>query len=210
MQVDSRPIQGGTVSTSHGSPLGTSSPGTADTPVTSSTSSISQPTTPHSFFQTALYNAEDAMQNTHTPENPKKSRHAEGGYQRHYNGSIITTMASGHTVSSNTITSVLAGRANTATVSVNTPSLATNPPLPNKQQSGVAVSTVANQVPVTTASVSKSPLEMVQSVVSSIQIPQVSNACSLPQQQHQHQQQQHQQHSNMQVGSIEVVSIKVL
>lgn len=37
----------------------------------------------------------------------------------------VTTMASGHTVSSNTITSVLAGRAPTATVSV---SAASSPP----------------------------------------------------------------------------------
>lgn len=36
---------------------------------------------------------------------------------------VVTTMASGHTASSNTITSVLAGKANTATVSVSNPGL---------------------------------------------------------------------------------------
>ena len=36
---------------------------------------------------------------------------------------IVTTMASGHTASSNTITSVLAGKANTATVSVSNPGM---------------------------------------------------------------------------------------
>lgn len=67
--------------------------------------------------------------------------------------SNITTMASGRTSSSNTITSVLAGRTNTSVVTVNTLEDQLLPP--NQQQ------------PVT----SKTPLEMVQSVVSSIQVP---------------------------------------
>jgi hypothetical protein len=48
-QLDSRPIQGGTVSTSHGSPIGTNSPANSDTP-TSSTLNISQPATPQSLI----------------------------------------------------------------------------------------------------------------------------------------------------------------
>ena len=48
-QLDSRPIQGGTVSTSHGSPIGTNSPANSDTP-TSSTTNISQPATPQSLI----------------------------------------------------------------------------------------------------------------------------------------------------------------
>lgn len=47
--LDSRPIQGGTVSTSHGSPIGTNSPANSDCP-TSSTSNISQPATPQSLI----------------------------------------------------------------------------------------------------------------------------------------------------------------
>lgn len=67
-------------------------------------------------------------------------------------------MASGRTVGSNTITSVLAGRANTATVSVNSPaSLPASTPTTPTNQGGAL-------------SVAKSPLEMVQSVVSSIQV----------------------------------------
>lgn len=65
----------------------------------------------------------------------------------------VTTMASGRTASSNTITSVLAGRANTSVVTVNTSEDQIIPP--------------SQQQPVT----SKTPLEMVQSVVSSIQVP---------------------------------------
>lgn len=65
----------------------------------------------------------------------------------------ITTMASGRTASSNTITSVLAGRTNTSVVTVNTSEDQVLPP--NQQQ------------PIT----SKTPLEMVQNVVSNIQVP---------------------------------------
>lgn len=65
----------------------------------------------------------------------------------------VTTMASGRTASSNTITSVLAGRANTSVVTVNT--------------SEDQVLPINQQQPIT----SKTPLEMVQSVVSSIQVP---------------------------------------
>jgi hypothetical protein len=65
----------------------------------------------------------------------------------------VTTMASGRTASSNTITSVLAGRTNTSVVTVNTSEDQVLPP--------------SQQQPIT----SKTPLEMVQSVVSSIQVP---------------------------------------
>lgn len=77
------------------------------------------------------------------PQRPDKTRYT----------SNITTMASGRTASSNTITSVLAGRTNTSVVTVNTLEDQLLPP--NQQQ------------PIT----SKTPLEMVQSVVSSIQVP---------------------------------------
>lgn len=146
-------------------------------------------------------------------ENPKKRQILEG-YQPHphtvnsrmnYNASsVITTMASGHTVSSNTITSVLAGRANTATVSVNTPSGIPNPAiniLTGKTSQPVNVpssSAHQNSIPIVHSqppmSVSKSPLEMVQSVVSSIQVPQAS----APSLQHQH----HNQQQNVQVHNL--------
>lgn len=73
----------------------------------------------------------------------------------------VTTMASGRTFGSNTITSVLAGRAQTATVSVNVPGIV---PSLNIHP--------ATSVPQNSQFVSKSPLEMVQNVVSSIQVPQ--------------------------------------
>ncbi|CAI6349266.1 unnamed protein product [Macrosiphum euphorbiae] len=73
----------------------------------------------------------------------------------------VTTMASGRTASSNTITSVLAGRANTSVVTVNTSEDQVLPP--------------SRQQPVT----SKTPLEMVQSVVSSIQVPTSSEKSSI-------------------------------
>lgn len=65
----------------------------------------------------------------------------------------VTTMASGRTVGSNTITSVLAGRTNTSVVTANT---SEDQVLPPSQPQTVT---------------SKTPLEMVQSVVSSIQVP---------------------------------------
>lgn len=80
-------------------------------------------------------------------------------------------MASGRTVSSNTITSVLAGRANTATVSVNNPTnvvISSASCLPVNQE---VHSNTSGSMQTGTMCVTKSPLEMVQSVVSSIQIP---------------------------------------
>ncbi|XP_050538813.1 uncharacterized protein LOC126904125 isoform X2 [Daktulosphaira vitifoliae] len=67
----------------------------------------------------------------------------------------VTTMASGKTASCNTVTSVLAGRTNTSVVTVNT----------SEEQ---AIPVGQQNVP------NKTPLEMVQSVVSSIQIPPTS------------------------------------
>ncbi|KAF2904751.1 hypothetical protein ILUMI_01421 [Ignelater luminosus] len=82
-------------------------------------------------------------------------------------------MASGRTVGSNTITSVLAGRANTSTVSVNSPA---NIPITTissilSNQASSLISAAAMPSQAITVNVSKSPLEMVQSVVSSIQVP---------------------------------------
>ncbi|KAJ8961744.1 hypothetical protein NQ318_021344, partial [Aromia moschata] len=85
-----------------------------------------------------------------------------------YTSGVVTTMASGRTVGSNTITSVLAGRANTATVSINSPSSMPGSSTPNSMV-GQNAPTVQTQA--ITVNVSKSPLEMVQSVVSSIQVP---------------------------------------
>lgn len=89
-------------------------------------------------------------------------------YHPHRNTSfpsgIVTTMASGRTVGSNTITSVLAGRTNTATVSINSPSSSSPSSMSNPNSPSVQTQPV-------TVNVSKSPLEMVQSVVSSIQVP---------------------------------------
>ncbi|XP_070511248.1 uncharacterized protein [Cardiocondyla obscurior] len=301
-QTDSRPIQGGTVSTSHGSPIGTNSPANSDTPAASTPGisqpatpqslissqpatphSYSQPPTPHSHVsgqmssQTLTPQAQQQLsqsliggniqeQRSETPSSGTMSssgippstspsqtsssasdnltsqvkrqvtrQNSLDGYQPHphtvntvsripvntFNGtsSVITTMASGHTVSSNTITSVLAGRANTATVSINTPSAIPNLAipclLPNKSQHQTQSTMLTNMpnTPVTThssiplsqssmISVSKSPLEMVQSVVSSIQVPQTSTNSSLQpqmqQQQHQQQQQQHHNHQQQQ------------
>ena len=311
---DSRPIQGGTVSTSHGSPIGTNSPANSDTPTSSSATCISQPDTPqslilsqpstprsysqpptpHSFStsghtsqsltpqsfisQTSTLQGQQPSQSSicstigqehrsatpiqmsNSNDNPPNIYQASNyppiseiskkqisnnmrqtleGYQPYpqtltsgsriplnaYSASsVITTMASGHTVSSNTITSVLAGRANTATVSVNTPSGILNPAVTNilsnrtahqSQQSSptnVPSASVAshhqNSIPIVhsqppSVSVSKSPLEMVQSVVSSIQVPQVSGASV---QHHQHQQHQH-HHQNQQQSNVQVHNV---
>ncbi|XP_015606135.1 mucin-17 isoform X6 [Cephus cinctus] len=309
-QIDSRPIQGGTVSTSHGSPVGTNSPANSDTPA-SSTSGISQPatpqsmissqpSTPHSYSQPPTPHShptsgqippqpltpqsqqpsqssmsgngseqpaatpppcptttpssslppstspsqivvssaqiiENENGNGHSKRNTNGRQSNLEGYQPHPHtinavsrvplisysrpSSVITTMASGHTVSSNTITSVLAGRTNTATVSINTPSVIPNPAIPNiltNKSHLQTQSTVSTSVPCTTntmhhassspithsqsstMSVSKSPLEMVQSVVSSIQVPQASS--SSPAHPHAHHQQHHQ--SNVQVHNV--------
>nr|CAI5864737.1 unnamed protein product [Callosobruchus analis] len=181
---DTRPIQGGTVSTSNVSPAAGgvdglhSDPPTPQTPNSQSASSTgaeqrqsSAPTPPRRTPDTSQqqYGAGQVQPHPHPV-------HREGGYQqkqevqgmccqhahpsgmgRAYTSGVVTTMASGRTVGSNTITSVLAGRANTATVSINSPSSSTPTSMPNQ-----------NTMPIT-VSVSKSPLEMVQSVVSSIQ-----------------------------------------
>ncbi|VEN62316.1 unnamed protein product, partial [Callosobruchus maculatus] len=183
---DTRPIQGGTVSTSNVSPAAGgvdglhSDPPTPQTPNSQSASSSgaeqrqsSAPTPPRRTPDTSQqqYGAGQVQPHPHHV-------HREGGYQqkqeaqgmccqhahpsvmgRAYTSGVVTTMASGRTVGSNTITSVLAGRANTATVSINSPSSSTPTSMPNQ-----------NTMPIT-VNVSKSPLEMVQSVVSSIQVP---------------------------------------
>ncbi|XP_021935845.1 uncharacterized protein LOC110837716 isoform X3 [Zootermopsis nevadensis] len=94
---------------------------------------------------------------------------------------MVTTMASGHTVSSNTITSVLAGKANTATVSVGNSTANTPPqPVPSLYTNQTTIMTLpqpctsvlaGHSQGMQVSTMSKSPLEMVQSVVSSIQVP---------------------------------------
>lgn len=308
-QMDSRPIQGGTISTSHGSPIGTNSPANSDTPssfasgisqpATPQSLISSQPSTPHSYSQpptphsnqlppqsltpisqqpsqssanptqeqplsvtpaSSTLSPSTSPQRAMPPENPspplsKKSASRQPnpeGYQPHphtitsvrlpmipfSNSTVITTMASGHTYSSNTITSVLAGKANTATVSINAPSGIHNSAIPNilstkpHHQPATSMSIVTSAIVQPTNStpishgqshstiISKSPLEMVQSVVSSIQVPQASASSTVPQhhqshqthhthqthqtqQHHQHHQQQHQQQqSNVQVHNV--------
>ncbi|XP_026688762.1 putative mediator of RNA polymerase II transcription subunit 26, partial [Diaphorina citri] len=130
------PIQGGTVSTSNRSPGGILVAPDASSP--RSTSSMNSNNSPQPYS---------------TPSSP-------GGKSPERQARSMP-IASGHTVSSNTITSVLAGRSNTSL----TPSVA-SPPQPEVH------------IPVTLPA--KSPLEMVQSVVSSIQLPQVPQQTKSP------------------------------
>lgn len=107
--------------------------------------------------QTALLN-NTISTNSFSPLSPPARTHRQEKPRFTTN---VTTMASGRTASSNTITSVLAGRANTSVVTVNTSEDQLLPP--------------SQQQPVT----SKTPLEMVQSVVSSIQVPTSSDKSSI-------------------------------
>uniref|UniRef100_A0A8D8U0T3 PWWP domain-containing protein n=1 Tax=Cacopsylla melanoneura TaxID=428564 RepID=A0A8D8U0T3_9HEMI len=121
------PIQGGTVSTSNRSPGGILVPPDASSP--RSTSSMNSNNSPQPY----------STPSSPGPKSPERQPRS-------------MPVASGHTVSSNTITSVVAGRSNTSLTS------AASPPQPEVH------------IPVTLHA--KSPLEMVQSVVSSIQVPQ--------------------------------------
>lgn len=194
---DSRgPIQGGTVSTSNRSPAESvtrippdyPSPGRTPTPSSTQSRRLDASPEPSVFISTStpftLANGNTIIYQQHLPN---ANQH---GSTRHEVSTpvaqspkpptpqfsvvlqdaprlptVVTTMASGHTVSSNTITSVLAGRANTATVTVNNQNTSAPPNIPP--------AVVTNQI--SQIQVSKSPLEMVQSVVSSIQVP-VSSA----------------------------------
>nr|XP_022919530.1 methyl-CpG-binding domain protein 5-like isoform X2 [Onthophagus taurus] len=132
---DSRPIQGGTVSTSNVSPQDGS-----PSPHTPTPGGSREGTVQHQF-----------VFGTHNQQREATQKMVENYYDLQLPKMVVTTMASGRTVGSNTITSVLAGKANTATVSINTPSTIISGTLPTMT--------------------TKSPLEMVQSVVSSIQVP---------------------------------------
>lgn len=200
---DSRgPIQGGTVSTSNRSPVevvhrvqpdaaSPVAPSTPNTPM-SSTPNCRIVNSPESSISNIFVSVPSPFTTSNgtpvlftTHQNPNILRNQDGNslsmtrqHQPQLNinihvqdvatsriPAIVTTMASGHTVSSNTITSVLAGRANTATVSVNPTTIAA-PTIPS--------AVLTNQPASHQVSVSKSPLEMVQSVVSSIQVPTVT------------------------------------
>lgn len=199
---DSRPIQGGTVSTSNVSPVDgiqsnspTPNPHPSTPPRIPDTSQVintsmsfvvySQPSHIHDIQvnQQKEMNIHSSMNNYQNQNQtvPKQDgmccthSHLSSGINNSrnstaaYTSGIVTTMASGRTVGSNTITSVLAGRANTATVSINSPSSVTG--------SSTPISVPGQNMPplqtqAITINVSKSPLEMVQSVVSSIQVPQ--------------------------------------
>lgn len=164
---DTRPIQGGTVSTSNVSPIdGNQSPNPhTPTPPTQQQQQQRLPDTSQLFYQQQSPSSSVGYQNSkqeccsHTQQQNSMGRLT-------YSTGIVTTMASGRTVGSNTITSVLAGRANTATVSINSPSSLSGSSTPNSVNPSSTVQTQA-----ITVNVSKSPLEMVQSVVSSIQVP---------------------------------------
>ncbi|KAK4881788.1 hypothetical protein RN001_005107 [Aquatica leii] len=195
---DSRPIQGGTVSTSNISAADCSQS-------EPSTPNPHTPTTPQPRFSdtpqlnTQISNTSNAQQmcgvevsfasfhNSRSNDYPSQchngqqslmaSRMANSGL---LHPGVITTMASGRTVSCNTITSVLAGRANTSTVSVNSPAnipiTTVSSALPNQEHPSISAAGMPPQ-PIT-VNTSKSPLEMVQSVVSSIQVPHSHNATS--------------------------------
>ncbi|KAJ8930124.1 hypothetical protein NQ314_017089, partial [Rhamnusium bicolor] len=196
---DSRPIQGGTVSTSNVSPID----GIQSDPPTPNPH---PPTPPQRMPDTSqiintsmpfvVYSQSNQMhQLQHQINQSREANHIINSYQNQnmskqdiccshahptfgvstsrmpgavYTSGLVTTMASGRTVGSNTITSVLAGRANTATVSINSPSSITGSSTPTSIP-GQNASTIPTQA--ITVNVSKSPLEMVQSVVSSIQVP---------------------------------------
>ncbi|XP_023313240.1 nuclear receptor coactivator 6 isoform X3 [Anoplophora glabripennis] len=194
---DSRPIQGGTVSTSNVSPVDgmQSDPPTPNPhpptppriPDTSQIINTSMPfvvySQPNQMQHLQINQHKEMGMNNYQNQNqavPKQDgmccshSHPSSGIHASrmstvYPSGIVTTMASGRTVGSNTITSVLAGRANTATVSINSPSSVTGSSTPT---STPGQNMPALQTQAITVNVSKSPLEMVQSVVSSIQVPQ--------------------------------------
>jgi hypothetical protein len=176
---DSRPIQGGTVSTSNVSPLDGSQ---SDPP----TPNPHTPTPPqrNENISFTVYNQQGQVQQVSQSREicssvnyqPKSEACCSAPLHPKLNGpytsGVVTTMASGRTVGSNTITSVLAGRANTATVSINSPA---NLPASTTPTTVTGQGTPAVQTHPAAMNVSKSPLEMVQSVVSSIQVPHSQN-----------------------------------
>lgn len=182
---DSRPIQGGTVSTSNGSPIDgqpqsepSSAPSTptpqqrnSDTPLmslgnpNSVATSICTTTAPMMNTSSGQQKIEGYCPHPHAVGSPLGMPKLSTPFSVH---DMVTITASGRTFGSNTITSVLAGRASTSTVSINAPASIPMSSVQsfNTSQSGL-MSTAQNQQ----TAVSKSPLEMVQSVVSSIQLP---------------------------------------
>ncbi|CAG9823988.1 unnamed protein product, partial [Phaedon cochleariae] len=158
---DSRPIQGGTVSTSNDGV----SPG-PPTPNPNTPTPPQRPPEPSPFH--VAYSQHNPQMEHLGYANNKMENICCSYAQAAMSGrtGLVTTMASGRTHGSDTLTSVLAGRTNTATVSINSPSTA-----------GSSTPTSMNS-PAVTVNVSKSPLEMVQSVVSSIQVPQSSSQMS--------------------------------
>ncbi|CAG9854046.1 unnamed protein product [Phyllotreta striolata] len=158
-----QPIQGGTVSTSNISPIeSTSNPPTPDPPQRLVDGSITSSGVSYTTYVKS--NVPEYMGMIRQPVCGKPNEsiccyHSQAS-------TLVTTMASSRTVGSNTITSVLAGRTNTTTVSLNTPSSVSNPNIITPGQNTVTVHSQAMSTNIT-----KSPLEMVQSIVSSIQIP---------------------------------------
>lgn len=164
------PIQAGTVSTSHQSPVQPSmtSPNICGTPNTNSDMLPQSPAV-------LRVNRENDSPVATRADSPRSACQP-----------AVTAVVSGHTCSSNTITSVLAGKTNTAVVSINNTS-SSNSVNTISSGSNVNRSTGGNEDTgrISTGNypsqiehqITKSPLEMVQSVVSSIQIPSQS-VCS--------------------------------
>ncbi|KAK5650489.1 hypothetical protein RI129_001518 [Pyrocoelia pectoralis] len=193
---DSRPIQGGTISTSNisssdcsQSEPSTPNPHTSTTPqpIFSDASQMhnhlpnnasivnAQPCSVEVSFPPTFHNSSRSTEYANPQQSMHMSRMTNNSGLSH--PGVITTMASGRTVSCNTITSVLAGRANTSTVSVNSP---VNVPLTTvpsmfANQDALSISSVHLPPQPISVNTSKSPLEMVQSVVSSIQVPHSHN-----------------------------------
>ncbi|CAG9765280.1 unnamed protein product [Ceutorhynchus assimilis] len=186
---DLRPIQGGTVSTSNVSPMDsihsdppTPNPHTPTPPqklMDNLQNSFSIQNHDGQIVQIVSQSRENYIQQLqeHHNDQHNKNQKLDSSYafshssqqnitktnerpDRSFLTGLVTTMASGRTSGHNTITSVLAGRTNTATVSIN--NVESNP-------SSAALTIPSQSLNI---SVSKSPLEMVQSVVSSIQVPQ--------------------------------------
>ncbi|XP_050308392.1 uncharacterized protein LOC126744869 isoform X2 [Anthonomus grandis grandis] len=203
---DTRPIQGGTVSTSNVSPMDSihSDPPTPNPHTTAPTppQKTVEPMQNMNLFsiqnhdgqlvQIVSQSRENYVQHQEHEQNfqQKTQSKLENSYvyshssqniskfneQRGPLPNVVTTMASSRTSGSNTITSVLAGRTNTATVS-----LSSSGKQPGSETPPVNSMNLQPMQPIN-INVSKSPLEMVQSVVSSIQVPQSQQQ---PQQQQQ-------------------------
>ncbi|KAJ8674831.1 hypothetical protein QAD02_010617 [Eretmocerus hayati] len=183
-QLDSRPIQGGTVSTSHGSPIGTNSPAHSDIP----TSSTSQPATPQSLISSQP-STPCAYSQPATPH--MSGQQTNIGEQRSTTPSVIGSDPTCAEHQSAPAKKMEGYQAHVHTLGSNV----------SKSGSSI-ITTMASGHTVSSNTITSSPLEMVQSVVSSIQVPQVSNPSNNQHAQQQQQQQTQQQQANVQVHNV--------